>query len=71
LVELLLAVANALALVSDRINPLLNQPIGDLGILREDSSQSAVTGGHAASLFAKKNARGEAGFPPRPVGIVA
>jgi len=67
----MLAVSDAAALVADRIDPLLDQAIGDFGITREDSGNAAVASRHAAGLLAKKDARGEAGFPPRPVSVVA
>jgi hypothetical protein len=65
------AVSDAAALVSDGIDPLLDQAVGDLRILGEPSTDALVSGGHAAGLLAEQDARREAGFPPRSIRIVA
>jgi hypothetical protein len=49
----------------------LDQAVGDFRILDEPSTDALVTGRHAAGLLAEQNARREAGFPPRPIRIVA
>jgi hypothetical protein len=65
------AVSDAAALVSDGIDPLLDQAVGDLRILGEPSTDALVSGGHAAGLLAEQDASREAGFPPRSIRIVA
>jgi hypothetical protein len=67
----MLAVSDAASLVSDGINPLLDQAIGDFRVLSEQSTDALIAGRHAPCLLPEQDARGEAGFPPRPVCIVA
>jgi len=65
------AVSDAASLVSDGINPLLDQAVGDFRIVSEQSPDALITGRHAPSLLPEQDAGSEAGFPPRPVCIVA
>jgi len=71
LVELMFAVPNAASLISEGIDSLLDQAVGDLRIQGEPSTDALVTGRRATGLLAKQDARREAGFPPRPIRIVA